>query len=123
MHKLITREFTQNRLVFQPRGKLNLAKLHRLKTACRIQFITKRQKTDWRHGFENVNLVHQQLFDCDDAVHGTRSSWHAIFFQQLNRRVKLVQDLFEPELVSLVNRDEQKLIVMSRTGKAILKID
>jgi hypothetical protein len=34
-----------------------------------------------------------------------------------------VQDLFEPEFISLVNRYEKQFIVMSGRRKAILKID
>ena len=80
--------------------------------------IAKRQKTDRRHGFENVNLVHEQLFDLDDAFQCARGGRQAIFFEQLNRRIELVQDLFEPQLISLMDSDEKQFIVMcgSRTG-------
>ena len=32
-----------------------------------------------------------------------------------------MQDLLEPEFVSLVNRDEQKLVVMHRVRQTVLK--
>ncbi len=123
MSKLITREFSNDGFILQTRRELNLTKLHRLKTTRRIQLVAKRKKTDRRHGFENVNLVYQQLFDRHDAIYCARGGGYAIFFQQLNRSVELVQNLFEPEFVSLVNRNEQEFIVMSRTGKTILKIN
>src|SRR5689334_15890736 len=41
VRELIRRELAQNVLVLQSRGKLDLAKLHRLKTTSRIELITK----------------------------------------------------------------------------------
>jgi hypothetical protein len=40
-----------------------------------------------------------------------------IFFDFL----ELVQQLFEPELVSLMNDDEQHLVVLSRSGARVLE--
>ena len=85
--------------------------------------IAKRQKTDRRHAFENMNLVYEQFFDLDDAFQGARRGGYTIFFQKLNRRIELVQDLFEPQFISLMHCDEEKFIVMSGSGQAVLKID
>ena len=47
----------------------------------------------------------------------------AAFAQPFDRRVQLMQDLLEPKLVSLVDDNEQKLIVTLRVGKPFLKSD
>ncbi len=70
-----------------------------------------------------MDLVDEEFFDLDYALYCARGCRHAIFFQQLNRGVELVQDLFEPKLVSLVHGDEQQLVVMRRIGKTVLQVD
>src|SRR5688572_13139689 len=121
--KLIFSEFTKNALVFQSRRKLDLAKLHRLKTTRRIELIAKREKADWRHGFEDVNLLHEQLFNLHNPFDRARCAGKPILLEKLDRSIELVKDLFEPELVRLVHSDEQQLIVMRRIRKTVLQTD
>src|SRR5436309_14565446 len=97
-------------LVFQTRRKLDLPKLHRLKPTRRIQLVAKCQKADRRHAFQNVNLLDQELFDLDDAFDRARGGGQAIVVEKLYRRVEFVKYLFEPQLVRLMDGDEEQLV-------------
>ena len=110
-------ERAQNLFVFQTGREFNFAKLHRLKPAGRIQFVPEPEKADRLHGFQNMNLRDQQLFDLDDAAQRLGGFGRAIFFHQNDRCVNLVQDLFEPEFVSLVHGDEKQFIMLGRRGQ------
>src|SRR5688500_13780233 len=121
--KLILVKLANDALVFQTRRELDLAKLHRLKPARRAELIAKGEKVDRRHAFENVNLVQQQLLDVSDSLQRARRRRQPVFRDQRDCRVDLVQDLFEPKFVSLVDRDEQELVVMRGIRKTVLQID
>src|SRR2546429_3231506 len=112
--ELVVAEAVNNRCVFQPRREFDLTKLHTLKTARRIQFITKSQEVDRRHRFQNVYLLDEHLFNFDDAPQTACRSRRAILVHLRDGGVNLVQDLLEPEFVSLMNRDEEQLVVMRR---------
>src|SRR5258706_10973264 len=65
--EVVAGERLQNRFVFQTGRKFNFAKLHRLKTTGGIQLVSKSKKADRLHGFENVNLGDEQLFNFHSA--------------------------------------------------------
>jgi hypothetical protein len=85
--------------------------------------IAKSEKADRRHAFEYVNLLYQQLLDVHDPLDRARCRRETIFCEKSNRRIEFVQDLFEPQLISLVHRDEEQLVVMCGIGKTVLQID
>src|SRR5690349_13536832 len=97
-------------LVFCARNEFELAKLHRLKTACRIEFVAKFEKTDLRHRFEDMNLRNDHFFDRRHGAQRMIDAKGATFSQPADRCVDFVQDLLEPKLVSLMNDDKKQLV-------------
>src|SRR5918911_2037368 len=87
--ELVRAKAAQNGLVFEARGELDLAKLHRLKAARGVQLVAEGQKADRRHRLQNVNLVDQYLFDLDDTPDGTRGCASAVFIHLRNGRIDL----------------------------------
>ena len=107
MREAIGFELAQNFRVLRAGRKLNFAKLHGLKTACRIQFVTKTKKADWRHGLQDMNLIDEQFFDFHDAANCPRRFSGAIFIHQANCRIDLVKYLLEPKFIGLVDGNEK----------------
>src|SRR5882672_12784179 len=70
-----------------------------------------------------MNLGNQKLFNFDDATQSPRGLIGAILFHQRDRRVNLMQDLLEPEFISLVHSDEKQLIVMGWRRQTGLQVD
>ena len=85
-----------------------------MKTAGGIQLVSKSQETKRRHRLENMDLRDQQLFNFDDASHRLGGFGNPIFLHQSDRRVDLMQDLFEPEFVGLMDRYEEQFVVLRR---------
>ena len=101
--------------------KFELAELHRLKTARRIEMVAKLIELLRRHGLENIDLLLQEPLDRVDSPKSLRDAPQVIAIERRGGRVELVQELLEPELVNLVNDDEQHLVVMRRLGERLLK--
>jgi hypothetical protein len=101
------RKAAQHRVIFQAGREFDLAKLHRLKAARRIQFITEGEEVDRSHGFQNMNLRDQELFNFNHPAQRGNGFCGMIFFHQSDSPVDLVQDLLEPELISLMHRDKK----------------
>src|SRR6185369_10950723 len=93
-------------LVLSARDKFQLAKLHRLETARRIELIAKFEKSDRSHRLKDVYLRDQYPLDRDNAAQCVIGAKHPPLVQPLYRRIKLMQDLFEPQLVRLVDNDK-----------------
>ena len=76
-----------------------------------------------RHRLENVDLLFEQPLNRMNAakVLGTREQIVAI--EREHRRVELVQKLLEPQLVDLMDDDEEHLVVMRRVGERLLKAE
>src|ERR1041384_6731530 len=109
--------------MLQSGNKLNLAKLHRLKAARWIQLIAKTEEADRRHRLQKVNLRDQQLLDLDDSAQRERRFRDSITLHQSDRGVDLVQDLLEPEFISLMHGDKEQLIVMRGRRQARLQFN
>src|SRR5437870_10122937 len=110
----------QNALVFKPGRKFNLAKLHRLKAAGRIQLFAKTEKANRRHRLENMDLVYEQLLNFDNPAQCALRCDRSVRVHRLNCRINFMEDHLEPNLVCLMNRDEQQFVVRSeerRVGK------
>ena len=100
----------------QPEPDLDFAELHRLEAGCRVEEVAKIQEIEGRHGFHDVELVHEEL---QDLVHAGKAVDHpdelpvvdgVLGEVRLDAR-QLVQDLLEPELVDLVHGDEEHLVM------------
>src|ERR1700691_2740072 len=120
---------TQHLFVFQTAQEFDLSKLLGLKTTRRIQFAAKSEKVRRQHGFENGELLHQYAHDFGAAAKQTRGLVNAIARSRIGARgakvgnhgVEIVQQLLEPELVSLMNDNEQQFIVMWRGRDRVME--
>ena len=117
------RKAAENRVIFQAGREFDLAKLHRLKTTRRIQFIAEGEEADRPHRFQNVDLRDEELFNFNHAAQCLGCIRGTIFLHQADGRVDLMQDLLEPEFVSLMHRDEEQFVVMCRRRQAGLQVN
>jgi len=70
-----------------------------------------------------VNLRNEQLLDLDNPAHRQSGFAGSILIHQAQRGVDFVQDLLEPQLVRLVDCDEQQFVVVRGRRQASLQID
>ena len=96
--------------------KLQLAELERLEAAPRLQPVAKREELERRHRLQHVNLRHDHLEDREHALERVQRARRVPRFQQRVQVVQLVQHLLEPQLVHLVDDDEQGLVVLRPIG-------
>ena len=82
----------------------------------RDQVVPEIEEVERGHGLQNVDLLNQDALDLDDAP--AVQDRAPDFLLRNGRapkgrehRVELPQDLFEPQLVSLMNDDEEHLVV------------
>src|SRR5438132_4301653 len=92
-----------------------------MKSRRRLEPVPKTLERRRRHGFKNIHLGDQDLHNC------------AYAFECVNRAEKiargkisiylfeLMQQLLKPQLVRLMNDDEERFIVLRRRGTRFLK--
>ncbi len=93
-----------------------LAELRRLEPARGAEPVAEPGELGGRHGLEHVELGDHDLQDGQrppQRAHGVRGAAGLEFGLQL---AELVQQLLEPQLVDLVDDDEQHLVVLARPG-------
>ena len=103
--------------------ELELAKLIRLKPAGGLETLAERQELERRHRLENVELGDEHLENGQDALERVLRPVRVVGLEQQRRAIDLVQDLLEPELVDLVNDDEEQLVVLGPFGARALEIE
>ena len=93
----------------------------------RDQDVAEIEEVERGHGFQNVDLLKQDALDLDDApavqdrlpdflLRDARAS------KGREHRVELPQDLFEPQLGSLMNDDEEHLVVSRPAMEGALQL-
>ena len=89
-----------------------------MKTGGAFERRAKIEEIERRHRFQNVDLLVEQFPNLDDPLEAMDDDVHVgavviggRFLQDFATRLELVQYLFEPELVGLVDDDEEHLIV------------
>ena len=102
------------RLAFVAKQKFQFAKLDGLKPRSRLQTVAKARKTRGCHRFEDVDLTDQRLHDRPGAFEGMNRAEEIARRKILFDLLELVKQLLEPKLVSLMDDDEQHLIVLRR---------
>jgi hypothetical protein len=70
-----------------------------------------------------VYLCDEQLLDLDDARERPRGRGRTVFAHRIRGGVQLVENLLEPQLVRLMDGDEEQLVVVRRVGQASLQPD
>src|SRR5436190_9123723 len=106
-------------LRLQPEQELDLPELVRLKAAGRVQPLAKTEELERRHGLEDIELRHHHLENGENALERVLRAVRLVALEQPADAIEFVQQLLEPQLVDLVNDDEQHLVVL-RSGRARL---
>ena len=101
--------------------ELQLPELVRLESARRGQPVAERQELERRHRLEDVDLRDQHLEDGQDPLQRVLRPRPLVLAQQRHDPIELVQQLLEPELVDLVNDDEEDLVVF--VGAWLLQLE
>jgi hypothetical protein len=101
--------------------ELDLSELVRLKTAGRIEPIAEAEELERRHRFEDVELRDHDLEDRQDPFQRVLRAVRFVRFEELHDAIELVQQFLEPELVDLVDDDEQRLVVFWSRGARLLQ--
>jgi len=108
-------------LALEPQHELELTELVRLEAAALLQPLAERQELERGHGFEHVDLGDDHLEDGQDPLERVLRAWQVLASQQPLEVIELVQELLEPQLVHLVDDDEQRLVVLRSLGERLLE--
>src|SRR4051812_48942021 len=114
------RKSCDGRLVFGAEQELYLAELVRLEPARRFEPRAKAEKLERRHRFEDVELRDHHFENGQDALQRVLRARRVVGGQQLRDPIELVQQLLEPQLVDLMNDDEEQLVVLGTFGTRLL---
>jgi hypothetical protein len=100
----------------EAQARLDQAELQALEAGGGHQKVAEVEEVHGRHGLEHVELLDQELLDLDDALDAVDGRAQAGVVgaragEDLLDAVELEQDDLEPELVGLVDDDEQHLVV------------
>ena len=101
--------------------ELNLAELIGLKAARRLEPLAEREELERRHGLEDVQLRDHDLQDRQDPFQRVLRTVRFVAFEPLTNAVELVQQLLEPELVDLMDDDEEELVVLRSCRSRLLQ--
>ena len=96
--------------------ELELAELHGLEPARGGQPVPELQEVLRGHGLDDVDLVHQDTLDRRHPAQQVKRPPAPAVEHGVAGRAQLVQQLLEPQLVGLVDRDEEQLVVGRRVG-------
>jgi hypothetical protein len=81
------------------------------------------EEVAWRHRLEDGDLLDQDPLDRVDAIQQMARPARVVGVDQRARGLELEQDLLEPELVDLVDDDEEELVVSRRVRQQTLELD
>jgi hypothetical protein len=91
---------------------LQLPELGRLEAARRRQPPPEPEELAGRHGLQHVDLRHSDLQDREDPLQGVEHVRGVAGGEPVLQPGQLVEELLEPQLVDLVDDDEQQLVVL-----------
>ena len=106
---------------------LDQAKLSALESRGRHQVVPEIEEVERGHGLENVDLLNHDALDLDDAPQ-SQDRLPELFFRNrraskgLEHGVELPQDLLEPQLVGLMDDDEEHLVVGGPAAEGALHL-
>lgn len=101
--------------------ELEFAELRGLEAGGCLQPVAETGERHGRHGFEDVELAHQRLHDGAAALPGGDGAVQVARAEVALDLVQFVQQQLEPQLVGLVNHDEEHFIVLGRAGARLLQ--
>jgi hypothetical protein len=106
----------EHRLITPAEHGLDLAELCRLEPAGAAEPVAEPEELGGRHGLEHVELGHHDLQDGQRPPQRAHDVGGAARLELALELAELVQQLLEPQLVDLVDDDEQHLVVLAGTG-------
>jgi hypothetical protein len=107
--------------VLEPEQELQLAELHGLEPRSGVEVVAKPEEVLGPHGLQDPDLVDEQVLDLHDAAQQARGLADPAGVQVGHRAVHLVEGELEPELVDLMDDDEERLVVMGRVREPFLQ--
>src|SRR5439155_19532437 len=109
------------RRAFVYEHKLNILQLHRLKSRWGLETIAETRERRRRHRLENVHLRHQHLHNCPYPLERMNRPEELARGELSPYFLELMEQLLEPQLVGLMNDDEEHLVVLGGRGTWLLK--
>ena len=104
----------QDAAVTAAEDRLELAELARLEAGRGLEQLPEGKELDGRHRLDHVELRHDELEDRQEALEGGERARVVPVFERPLEVAELVDQLLEPELVHLVDDDEEDLVVLVR---------
>ena len=101
--------------------EFELAELVRLEAAGLLEPLAERLELERGHRLEDVELRDQHLQDGEDALQGVLGAGGVVGVEQHADAVELVEDFLEPQLVDLVDDDEEQLVMFRSVGARLLQ--
>src|SRR6266436_3631022 len=95
---------------------LKRSELGRLETTCRLEPAAKSKELCRRKRLQHIDLRDDRLQDRQDAFESPQGVGGVTCFETSLQECQLMQELFEPELVNLVDDDEEHLVVLLGAG-------
>src|SRR5206468_1897866 len=92
-----------------------------LKPARRLQPFAKAEELERRHRLEDVELRYHHLQNRENAFQRVLRAVRLIVFEQAPDVIEFVQQFLEPQLVYLMNDDEEHLVVFGPGGARLLE--
>src|SRR5262245_64739328 len=96
--------------------ELELPELEGLKPAPRFEPLAEAEELERGHGLEHVDLSHHDLEDREHALQRVLRAHLVPPLEEPLQIVELVEHLLEPELVDLMDDDEEHLVVLVGQG-------
>ncbi len=100
--------------VSPPENRLELTELPGLEPRRRLEPVAELEKLDRRHRLDHVELGHDELEDRQHALERRERARLVPLLEHPLQVAELVDQLLEPELVDLVDDDEEDLVVLVR---------
>ena len=109
-------EYAQAALSLQAEADLDQAELYALEAGGGAEILAEIDEGLRRHGFEDIDHAVQLLEDFDDAAQVDQDRLHIALVDDVARKaaldvIQLEEDLLEPQLVDLVELDEQHFVM------------
>ena len=108
-------------LGFHAEQEFDLPELIGLKPARRFQPQPEAEELERRHGFQDVELRDHHLENRQDPLERVLRLVRLIVFEQPPHAIEFVQQLLEPQLVDLVDDDEQHFVVFGPLRTRLLQ--
>jgi hypothetical protein len=113
----------QHARVLEAQEELDLAELDGLEAGGRVQVVAEAQEVLGPHRLQDPDLLDEQPLDLHHTAQEARPFVDVVLLDLPGRAVHLVEDELEPELVDLVNDDEERLVVVGGRGQALLQLE